>query len=431
MGATGVGQVASWYVCTAAAGTFLATRLVVRLLRMGGLAVDDYLLIGAFGLLVGDLGIQHRIWVIGMAEPQRASPAGFIEMQKLIYPGSLFYTLSLWLIKAALVIFYKRLAGTTYPYLQKLYNATLVWLAVSWLVILFDTIFRCYPLSRSWSREGNTCPPSAGQINYWITILFNILTDVLIMCLPISMVLKLNLPTKQKFGVSCVFALGIIVIITSIIRAYYSHTQETMITCTVSMIETSIAIIMTCLPTLRVVILGHTSRKGTYPSRRGSNLYELNVSGRQNCSHRTTITANGTKPDDKVKRMTGPITRSDSEDELVKELAIYGAQPVTPNGEGVQHNPEVMSSLKLNPGDRVSGETYVNAPRSPSNHNSRNDMAVEVTTEFQIVHSEDGLETERIATADSDTVPGRPPSWPAGRPPSWPEGPPTSWPAPH
>lgn len=43
----------------------------------------------------------------------------------------------------------------------------------------------------------------------------NILTDVLIMCLPISMVLKLNLPTKQKFGVSCVFALGIIVIITS------------------------------------------------------------------------------------------------------------------------------------------------------------------------------------------------------------------------
>ncbi|KAK7510343.1 hypothetical protein IWZ03DRAFT_75852 [Phyllosticta citriasiana] len=421
MGTTGVGQVASWYVCTVAAGLFLGTRLVVRWFKMAGLAVDDYLLIGAFGLLVGDLGIQHRMWVIGMAEPQRASEADFIETQKLIYPGSLFYTLSLWLIKAALVIFYKRLAGTTYQYLQKLYNATLVWLVISWLVIFFDTVFRCYPISRSWAREGNTCPPSAGQINFWITVLFNILTDVMIMCLPISMVMKLNLPTKQKLGVSCVFALGLIVIITSIIRAYYSHSQETMITCTVSMIETSIAIIMTCLPTLRVVILGHTSRKGTYPSRRGSNLYELHISGQQNCSHRTTITANGTKQDDKVKRMTGPITRSDSEDELVKELAMYGAQPVTPMGEGAdQHNSKIMSSLKPNPADRVSGETYVNTPRSPSNQNNRNDMTVEVTTEFQIVHSEDGLETERIATADSDTVPGRPPSWPAGRLPSWP-----------
>lgn len=247
------------------------------------------------------------------------------------------------------------------------------------------------------------------------------------------MVLKLNLPTKQKIGVSCVFALGIVVIIASsestlghyrhsanfaVIRAYYSHSQQTMLTCTVSMIETSIAIITTCLPTLRVVILGHTSRKGTYPSRRGSNLYELNVSGRQNISHRTTITANGTKNDDKVKRMTGPITRSDSEDELVKELAIYGAQPVTPNhenGEGSEQNHEhTTTNLRPNAGDRVSGETYVNAPRSSSS------MAVEVTTEVQIVHTEDGLETERVATADSDTVPGRPPSWPAGRPPSWP-----------
>ncbi|KAK8187165.1 hypothetical protein HDK77DRAFT_280131 [Phyllosticta capitalensis] len=418
MGAKGEGQVVSWYICTAAAGLFLATRLIVRWMRMGGLAMDDYLLVGAFGLLVGDLGIQHRMWNIGMAEPEKSSLADFVETQKLIYPGSLFYTLSLWLIKAALVIFYKRLAGTTYQYLQKLYNATLVWLAVSWLVIFFDTIFRCYPISRSWTREGEVCPLSAGIINFWITILFNILTDVLIMCLPISMVLKLNLPTKQKIGVSCVFALGIVVIIASIIRAYYSHSQQTMLTCTVSMIETSIAIITTCLPTLRVVILGHTSRKGTYPSRRGSNLYELNVSGRQNISHRTTITANGTKNDDKVKRMTGPITRSDSEDELVKELAIYGAQPVTPNhenGEGSEQNHEhTTTNLRPNAGDRVSGETYVNAPRSSSS------MAVEVTTEVQIVHTEDGLETERVATADSDTVPGRPPSWPAGRPPSWP-----------
>lgn len=86
-----------------------------------------------------------------------------IRLPKLLRSGVRSYYLQ--------VIFYKRLAGHTYKYLQKLYNATLIWLVVSWLAIFFDTIFRCYPLDRTWSQDpSRACPASAATINYWITI---------------------------------------------------------------------------------------------------------------------------------------------------------------------------------------------------------------------------------------------------------------------
>ena len=85
------------------------------------------------------------------------------------------------------------------------------------------------------------------------------------MSLPIAMVLKLQMKLRQKLGVAAIFALGFFVIIASseclvyscgkddiniilVIRAYYSKRNETMLTCTVSMVEASVAIIATCLP---------------------------------------------------------------------------------------------------------------------------------------------------------------------------------------
>lgn len=78
------------------------------------------------------------------------------------------------------------------------------------------------------------------------------------------MVMKLQMKLKQRLGVAAIFALGFFVIIasskfsvhaiyrmdltTTVIRAYYSKRNETMLTCTVSMIEQAIAIIVACLP---------------------------------------------------------------------------------------------------------------------------------------------------------------------------------------
>lgn len=66
----------------------------------------------------------------------------------MIIPGSTLYVTTLWLIKASLVIFYKRLADRTRY--QTVYNITLAVLAATWLVLFFDIVFKCYPPSRQW-----------------------------------------------------------------------------------------------------------------------------------------------------------------------------------------------------------------------------------------------------------------------------------------
>ncbi|EEU36198.1 hypothetical protein NCS52_01403500 [Fusarium sp. LHS14.1] len=310
--AEGLGQVISWYICTVVACLFLAARLWIRFRKFGSLAVDDGLIILATCCLIGDLVIQQHMWNLGMAEIPKASRENFIQIMKMIVPGSILYVSSLWAIKIALVLFYKRLAapGTK---LQIIYNVALGLLVVFWTVIFFHIIFQCFPHDKRWSQDPDyQCDPHNAEINYWLTIILNIGTDVAIISLPISMVLQLQMKMKQKLGVAAIFALGFFVVIASIIRAYYSKRNETMLTCTVSMIETAVAIIATCLPPLRTLFLGHMSSAGT-----GSNYghYELSSAGanrsrRTQQSRITTNVVGGTSNRD-----------NDSQDELVKETA--------------------------------------------------------------------------------------------------------------
>jgi hypothetical protein len=72
----------------------------------------------------------------------------------MIIPGSTLYVTSLWLIKASMVIFYKRLADRT-KY-QTIYNITLAVLGATWLVLFLDIVLKCYPPNRQW--KGLTDP---------------------------------------------------------------------------------------------------------------------------------------------------------------------------------------------------------------------------------------------------------------------------------
>ncbi|RAL07945.1 uncharacterized protein BO97DRAFT_408677 [Aspergillus homomorphus CBS 101889] len=313
MGRPESGQVVSWYIVTIVACLFLICRLGVRWRLLKRLYLDDFFVTVAALCLIGDLAIQHYMFNQGMSEMGNTTIEEKINMMKMIIPGSTLYVTTLWLIKASLVIFYKRLADRT-KY-QMVYNITLAVLAATWLVLFFDIVFKCYPPSRQWRSMADptlACPEKPSTINYWLTILFNIFTDVFIICLPISQVARLKMPQKQKWGVISVFLLGVLVVISSIIRAIYSHLNEQMITCTVSMIEASIAIIASCLPVLRTLVFGSHSRTGTYSGRRG---YEMSGSGYNTgptSKQRTTVS---------VTRVANPLddlSRHDSEDGLVK-----------------------------------------------------------------------------------------------------------------
>lgn len=124
----------------------------MRVRKFGALAVDDGLLVLAACCLIGDLVIQKHMWNLGMADMANATREEFIQIMKMIVPGSILYVTSLWAIKIALVLFYKRLAapGTM---LQTIYNVTLGFLVASWLTIFFHIIFQCFPHDKRWSQD--------------------------------------------------------------------------------------------------------------------------------------------------------------------------------------------------------------------------------------------------------------------------------------
>ncbi|CAF3540218.1 unnamed protein product [Fusarium graminearum] len=310
--AEGLGQVVSWYISTVVACIFLVLRLWIRARKLGSLQIDDAFIILSACCLIGDLIIQQHMWNLGMANIPGATPEQFKGMMQMIVPGSILYVTSLWAIKIALVLFYKRLAapGTR---LQTIYNITLGLLVCFWAAIFFHIIFQCFPHDKRWSQDPEyQCDPKEAERNYWLTVILNIGTDIVTISLPISMVLQLQMKTKQKIGVAAIFALGFLVVVASIIRAYYSKKNETMLTCTVSMIETAVAIIATCLPPLRTLFLGQMSS-----ARTGSNYagrYELSSTGR-NQTRRTNhsrITTN----------VIGGTQNNDSQDELFKESGM-------------------------------------------------------------------------------------------------------------
>ncbi|PVI00359.1 hypothetical protein DM02DRAFT_655563 [Periconia macrospinosa] len=351
----GRGQVISWYICTVTTVPFVCMRMFARFKKFGRLAVDDYLILLAFCCLIGDLAIQQHMWNLGLGDLSQATQEDFKGIMKMIVPGSILYVSSLWAVKFALVIFYKRLAAVG-SRLSMIYNVALGGLAATYLVIFFDILFQCYPYDKRWSTDPKyQCDPKAAKINYWITIFFNIFSDAIIMILPIAMVSRLQMKLKQKLGVASMFALGFFVIISSIVRAYYSHRNETMLTCTVSMVESAIALIIACLPALRSMIIGGSTRGD--PSSYGRH-YELSSTGaRKMTGNRASISGLGSNAHTSSNARSGDP--NGSEDSLVTDGMS------TLSSEREHHGIKVETTIQTIYGDAIDEQSKAESSKSP------------------------------------------------------------------
>jgi len=124
-----------------------------------------------------------------------------------------------------------------------------------------------------------------------------------------------------------------------------------MLTCTVSMVETAVAIIATSLPALRQLFLGQTSRKGTGYSDSAGRHYELSSvnksKGLHSRNNMASVVGGGTSK------------ANDSEDELVKEIGgISGGVSDEKGADG--HHIRVNTTYQVFEEDIETGRT---APR--------------------------------------------------------------------
>lgn len=86
---------------------------------------------------------------------------------------------------------------------------TLMAVVISYSVgIIFALIFPCQPISANWDLNITDYKCIDKAAIYLATAAVNVITDLLLLLLPIPMVLRLQMPRSQKIALMIVFAVG-------------------------------------------------------------------------------------------------------------------------------------------------------------------------------------------------------------------------------
>ncbi|KAM0248121.1 hypothetical protein ACHAQJ_009591 [Trichoderma viride] len=205
------------------------------------------------------------------------------------------YKVTVCLNKVATILLYLRIFVT-----QKFQIAayTVMGIIVAWSIgAVGSTIFQCVPIAGAWDKTVD-----AKCINsdiFWVAYaVANILTDVMVLTLPIPPIMALQLSTRNKMMLCAIFLMGGFVTVTSILRATSVQNSLANKADTTwnfidrgmwTLIEANSGIIGACLPALRQPlarlfphIFGSTAKNSNYQDDRtpGKGAFTLsNLSG--------------------------------------------------------------------------------------------------------------------------------------------------------
>ncbi|OAL43367.1 hypothetical protein IQ07DRAFT_650204 [Pyrenochaeta sp. DS3sAY3a] len=191
----------------------------------GTVGVEDYFVtvalvfsIGFTAAIGGEFGLDGGRIETDQAEVQLSSLS---TMLKLVFAQSIFYHLSINLVKASFILQFTRLFSVITPVVYSCHILlVLIFGAACWGV--FGVIFLCNPVQRYWEfMVPGTCLNA--ENHFYSTSIIGIVLDWAIWILPIPVLGGLRLPRRQKIGLMGVFGLGGFVCVVSILRLVLVH----------------------------------------------------------------------------------------------------------------------------------------------------------------------------------------------------------------
>ncbi|KAI4627771.1 hypothetical protein J4E85_000075 [Alternaria conjuncta] len=142
-------------------------------------------------------------------------------MLKLVLAQTILYHLASNLVKASFLVQYLRLF-LVIPQIVWICNVLLILVfgATAWGI--FGNIFLCEPVQSYWNVTlSGKCMNK--ENHFWSTSIIGLVLDFSIWILPIPVIGKLNLPSRQKLGLVAVFGLGGFVCIITLLRLVLVH----------------------------------------------------------------------------------------------------------------------------------------------------------------------------------------------------------------
>ncbi|KAH6623822.1 hypothetical protein F5144DRAFT_372451 [Chaetomium tenue] len=190
-------------------------RLTSRFVSGAGLWWDDYLIIFALPQGLGMLIIQGLWSPMGIGFNITETMPNLGNILKMLVAYELIYATSISTIKLSILLFYLRVFVNRG--LRMATVAALIFVSV-WSIGNFLQVFLiCRPFAKTYTplMEGEC----GDQVASFIAIgSFNIITDVIILTLPLPTVWALKMSTPAKLGMTGVFLVGLIVSVIGIIR---------------------------------------------------------------------------------------------------------------------------------------------------------------------------------------------------------------------
>ncbi|MCJ1284060.1 hypothetical protein MMC26_003391 [Xylographa opegraphella] len=256
--------VASMVLCM----LFYVLRLVSRKISNAPFIASDYVLFGGVvacyviscvDIWVVRFGLGKHIEVVAMAD---RTFSGVKIMLKYLIVAECFYAFGQVTVKISLLLLYRYLF--TSKRLHLWINITIVFMLAWGVAVLMGSIFSCNPINAFWDFELQGTP-GVYCINFqafYISVAIpNLLTDVLILAMPIWQVWKLQLDRRSKIALTFIFLLGSFVIIASIVRLVSltridvaDNTYTLVGIANWSSIEFAMAVVSASLPTLRPLV---------------------------------------------------------------------------------------------------------------------------------------------------------------------------------
>ncbi|KAI1452812.1 hypothetical protein F4805DRAFT_445932 [Annulohypoxylon moriforme] len=214
-------------------GSILATIAIV--LRMSSRAIlrrfriEDALFISALGLYAGhqyvfyEMSIFPGLWV----HQWNFQLKNISHISYNIHIGSVFYGLIIMCLKVGILLDWVRIfcpVGT---------RNFMFWLShfLIWANIAFYGIgtlvelFQCTPREKIWNPlyEGGSCPINMHAHNF-ASGMFNIISDLVILAVPQSVIWKIQMTPSKRIGVSLLFTIGIFACACAIARQILINT---------------------------------------------------------------------------------------------------------------------------------------------------------------------------------------------------------------
>ncbi|KAK1141909.1 hypothetical protein N8T08_008422 [Aspergillus melleus] len=207
--------------------TLIATRLLMRKVRRKPFVLGDYLSFAAILCALVRLALVHVILIWGtnnmsldMRQAHHFTDQEIHQREigsKFALCNRVFYNSYLWVQKIVLLDTYRHLIRNL-SWERPTLLAYLLIFASTYITVQVVTFTECDPFNHYWQvlPDPGTC--SQAQLQLIVLGVLNIITDVMLIALPVPVLVMVKRSLAEKLQLAALFAIGLFIVVITIIR---------------------------------------------------------------------------------------------------------------------------------------------------------------------------------------------------------------------